>query len=272
MLYRKSMVVKNLILSIIILISAHMRLWKRKLCADKTLEQSIIVCAHPDDEVLWFSSILAEVDKIVICYLGVESNTECTEGRKQALAQYPLRKVSCLGIGQAAVFRQANWQNPLFGDSGIMIPESNASSEKYRENFIEIKRLLREKLNGYKNVFTHNPWGEYGHEEHVQVYLAVKELQKEMKFNLWFTNYCSDVSFNLMIKSLSKCHCKYITRKPDKIMSWYLERLYCNCGCWTWFNQWKLFKQESFINGNLQNDNHNIIGHVFPLNIVKRKN
>ena len=33
-----------------------------------------LVVAHPDDEALWFSSVLTRVDKIVICYQDLEGS------------------------------------------------------------------------------------------------------------------------------------------------------------------------------------------------------
>ena len=38
--------------------------------------KSILVVAHPDDEILWFSSILASVDHVILCYLGELVNPE----------------------------------------------------------------------------------------------------------------------------------------------------------------------------------------------------
>ena len=37
---------------------------------ERALERSVPIVAHPDDEVLWFGSILEQVDRIIICYVG----------------------------------------------------------------------------------------------------------------------------------------------------------------------------------------------------------
>lgn len=256
--------------SIILPIWVKMRRGLRNIYPNELLDSSIIVCAHPDDEVLWFSSILCQVDEIVICYLGMNYNLKCTNGRRRSLSQYPLKNIACLEIDQAEVFKHADWQDPIITEYGIQIPADFISSVKYKDNFSEIKKRLRNKLVGYRNVFTHNPWGEYGHEEHVQVYMAVKELQQELKFDLWFSNYCSDVSFHLMIKSILRCHRCYVTKKPDKMISIYLKELYKRNECWTWFNNWRCFSEESFIKGRVPSDEFEITGHLFPLNMIKR--
>ena len=56
---------------------------------DTILAKSILVVAHPDDEVLWFSSILDKVDRIIICFLECESNSQWTIGRKKKLNGTP---------------------------------------------------------------------------------------------------------------------------------------------------------------------------------------
>ena len=85
------------------------------------------------------------------------------------------------------------------------------SKEHYRNNYDELKQRLEEKLRGYRNVFTHNPWGEYGHEEHVQVYRVVKDLQAQMRFNLWYSNYVSNKSFKLMLSHVERFCFEYVT-------------------------------------------------------------
>jgi len=45
--------------------------------------------------------------------------------------------------------------------------------------------LLRPYLDQHHVVFTHNPWGEYGHEEHVQVSNAVVSLASRHQCSVW---------------------------------------------------------------------------------------
>ena len=54
-----------------------------------------------------------------------------------------------------------------------------------------LKDLLRARLGDCRNVITHNPWGEYGHEDHVQVFRAVTALQAELGFAVWVSGYCA---------------------------------------------------------------------------------
>jgi len=40
-------------------------------------DSSILVVAHPDDEVLWFSSVLERVQETIICFLEVDWGLIC---------------------------------------------------------------------------------------------------------------------------------------------------------------------------------------------------
>lgn len=52
--------------------------------------------AHPDDEVLWASSILGSTDAIIFCFESNPQHPKISEGRKRSLANYPLRGAACL--------------------------------------------------------------------------------------------------------------------------------------------------------------------------------
>ena len=110
------------------------------------LENSILVAAHPDDEVLWFGSIIEEVDKIVICFVGHKSRPDWTEGRKKSLQQYPLKNMSYLSLDASETFNGADWQNPVMTDIGIEISNQRISADKYNSNFPRLRNTLKEKL------------------------------------------------------------------------------------------------------------------------------
>ena len=41
---------------------------------------------------------------------------------------------------------------------------------------------LSKSINYGETIFTHNPWGEYGHEEHIQVFRVIMALSKELTY------------------------------------------------------------------------------------------
>jgi len=245
--------------------------WKYAgICRDmnEIFKNSIIVAAHPDDEILWFSSILNKVDQIAICFLDIKSKPEVSIGRKKSVDSYPKKNVSFLNIDEAEVFNQASWTFPLTTEYGIKINNKIAEG-KYIQNYYKLKENFEEVLNAKFNVFTHNPWGEYGHEEHIQVYRAVKDLQEKYRYNIWFDNYCSNKSYNIMINCVRDNEFMYYSTKTNKELASYIKKIYVENGCWTWSHNFQWFEDESFISEDISDGELERYGKVFPINIIK---
>ncbi len=237
-------------------------------------EKSIIVAAHPDDEILWFSSIIGKVNDILICFLELRAKPYRTLGRKKSLQEYPLKNVSCLGLEESEAFWNVNWRNPVITKFGMETANNVVSARRYEDNYYALMELLKNRLAGYKNVFTHNPWGEYGHVEHVHIYRVLKDLQKTLNFELWFSNYCSNKSFNLLLEHIMECHSKYMTFQTDKRLAAAIKTLYQKNEGWTWYADYEWFNEESFIKDNnsdnlMATDELRTYGRNFPLNFIK---
>ena len=67
----------------------------------RALEESVLVVAHPDDEVLWFSSILDTVTSIVIVFMDTEQRPDRDDARRASLAEHEFRdKLVSLDLAQ----------------------------------------------------------------------------------------------------------------------------------------------------------------------------
>jgi len=234
-------------------------------------EKSILVVAHPDDEILWFSSILADVGHVVLCYLGELVNPEFGDQRRQILIDYPLQdKMSCLELVSLGLSRPQNFLNPQFSKYGIDFTDTQGVDEKFKEHYRENYCLLREKLAnilaGYQNVFTHNPWGEYGHEEHVQVYRVIQELQKDMGYNILFSNYCSNRTVHLT--SLLVDTCVVGARATDRTVADKIFEVYERTNTWTWYDNWVWPAQETFFKETCPATQSVSAGSLLPVNMI----
>jgi len=93
------------------------------------LDDAVLVVAHPDDEVLWFSSVLREVKGTILCFLGARDRPEWREQRERCISEYPVGNVSFLGLEQAGVFNGADWRNPRLADYGLEIHRRETGQE-----------------------------------------------------------------------------------------------------------------------------------------------
>jgi LmbE family N-acetylglucosaminyl deacetylase len=122
--------------------------------SDIDLSRSAIVAAHPDDEVLWFGSLVPEVGRIVLCY-GMEAGGTARSERRRVVEEYPYRSVEFFDLVQPGSYTKATWPNPVLGPLGLVLGKPNAAHEA---SYDAIVARLRQSLRGMTTVFTHNPW------------------------------------------------------------------------------------------------------------------
>lgn len=232
--------------------------------------RSALVVAHPDDEVLWFSGVLGQVQRIVLCFETIATYPQWTAGRKRVLGRYPIAGVESLMLTESEVFNGADWQRPVRTEFGLQVERRSDSirgfsPDTYRRNYAELRTLLRARLQGIERVYTHNPWGEYGHEEHVQVYAAVHSLQPELGFELRCSNYFSNKSYALMRATFAETGFRYYAVDTNRALAEELKALYVEHGCWTWYPDYQWPAHECFINADAGN---RAVRQALPLNFV----
>jgi hypothetical protein len=230
--------------------------------------RSVIVAAHPDDEILWFSSILDRVDRIVFCYHCNRRNSILTRGRDRLLSDYPFNTMISLNIEESNVYKEKHYQFPIETRHGL-ISFHPLKYKAYQKNFAALEEKLKTILPEYQTVFTHNPWGEYGHEEHVQVYRVLKKLQVKFGFDLLFNNYISKKSLNLGKRYLFRFQFPWFTCHINKPLYDQLRLLYIKSGCWTWPDNWHCFNAESFLKDGVKRKPLGKYDHLPPLNIIR---
>jgi LmbE family N-acetylglucosaminyl deacetylase len=214
-------------------------------------DATTLVMAHPDDEVLWASSVLARMERIVLCFEDVASFPAWGEGRRRSLAAFPLPAVTGLGLRESEALNGAAWPDPVATDYGLAVRRRPGclpgfSEARYRETYARLVDGLRPLLAGARSVLTHNPWGEYGHEDHVQVFRAVAALQREIGFAIRVPGYVSPKSYGLMLRCLPQFDCGAPPLPTDPALGARLQALYTANGCWTWFDDYAWPARESF--------------------------
>jgi LmbE family N-acetylglucosaminyl deacetylase len=199
-----------------------------------------VIVAHPDDESLWLSSALASADKVVFCFGDPFERPKMAQARRRAVAALPLPGLVDLRLPESGGGFSVDWESPRLTETGIAISDRQERA-RYDANYARLVAALRPVLAGCVEVYTHNPWGEYGHAEHIQVYRAVAALQGELGYTIWFSNYVGPVSWGLARKiGLQPCWAERRAVQPDEAAARRLMRIYRRSGAWTWtkFHRW----------------------------------
>lgn len=143
--------------------------------------------AHPDDEILWLAPAVANAATIIAALPGHADDPAVTRGRELVRAQYPVGAFEFLPLRSAGVHQRSDWRRRRPMQHGVDL-KSDCPPERtslYRENYQSLLELLSPYLGQHHIVFTHNPWGEYGHEEHVQVSNVVMSLASRHGCSVW---------------------------------------------------------------------------------------
>lgn len=144
-------------------------------------KKALVVVAHPDDETIWMGGMILNSKDIDWTIFSL-----C---RSEDPDRAPKFKKVCEQYGAKSLMSDLE-------DEGIMDTE---------QSIPEIKKRILKNFAGKKfaYIFTHGYNGEYGHERHLGVHLAIKDLIKKKQIacdNLFFFAYYgaeSNFSFNL---------------------------------------------------------------------------
>ncbi len=260
------------------------------MASEEMLKRSVIIAAHPDDELLWFAAILKQVDRVVMIYEDYWPKPEVGEARAAVLSDYPRDNVISLQIPEAATHSCADWDNPKLTEFGIDLGneatfrDAKQSVKKllgrgaapaggikrnYEANSRELYDKLKPMLTPDMNVFTHNPWGEYGHEDHLQVFRVVDRLRRELGFKLWMTNYCTDRALPLAMTYFNGGNRDFVQLPVDREYADMVASVYRRHGCWTWADDWQWFPFELYSEAPSAQSAADSRSHLLPLNMFR---
>ena len=106
-------------------------------------EGSLLIVAHPDDEILWFGSVVSEVEKIVVCFLNDPALPEMAAARQRVLEDHPFSdKMVCLGVDETRAFNRADWPMPEATKYGLRIVKAREIARAYRRCFRQLEKQL----------------------------------------------------------------------------------------------------------------------------------
>ena len=237
--------------------------------AQAALEDSVLIVAHPDDEILWFGSIAPRVDKIVFCFSNDPAKPDLKKARDATLGAHPWgRRITCLDLDETGAFGLAGWPLPSATESGLRLENAQNVAAEYDTRYQQICESVAPIVRDAANIYTHNPWGEYGHEEHVLVHRAVTALAGKYGKPVWYDNYASNWSEELMRRYMGRTDRRTARADVDVDLMQEIAGVYREHGSWTWFDDYSWFAEECFVLGPLDRNDEPGFGWLFPVNLL----
>lgn len=211
----------------------------------------LIIVAHPDDEILWFSSQFKDASDVVVCFSDVIDNPApgypfIGDKRRRFFEEQPYDHFYSLDLEEPGTFGLVNFDTAKITDTGVKIPDPK-TQKKYNQTFEIIVDKIKPILSGKDIVYTHNPWGEYGHPDHILVHRAVTKIAKEKGIPVYWSTYVSDWTIKFAYKTLYTSKVDLITHNTDNQVFNTLLDLYKKHEIWTWNNVYRLPSMEHFL-------------------------
>lgn len=230
-------------------------------------DNATVVVAHPDDEALWFSGIMGKVGRLIVCFrAGSPRNRQAHEA---VVREFPIAGTVFLSLAGFGAYNPRHSLRPRRTRHGLRIWTSLRGEIAYRRNGRILEERLRELIPRGARVITHNPWGEYGHEEHVQVAAILERRRARGEIDLWHSNYGCPRSFALMRRELRACRPGAVVTLPtDPAFGRRMRDFYRRHGVWTWAPDWDWFGEETYFS-RATNGGMRAYAHAPPLNIFQ---
>jgi LmbE family N-acetylglucosaminyl deacetylase len=232
---------------------------------------ALVVVAHPDDETLWLEPWLAPSTRIVVAFPDHPREPAITTARADLRPRFPYGAMEFLDLHSADVVGRSDRRRRALTAYGVELAPNCPPDvqQRYEENYQRLRARLAPILAAAPVVHTHNPWGEYGHEEHVQVCRAVLDVAATTGSSVWAWDGLSPAE---LAQTSMRLRADYFGRRTDRLprvargldVARYheLKAMYEAAGAWTWAADYEPPAVMSFIE--LMRDGRELLPPVPP--------
>lgn len=198
----------------------------------------LMVLAHPDDEIIFGWPIFQDdnYQKTILMCSTDENNPDrqWCKYRKQSLAKIcSIKNVPLYCLPNNSSF----YKTPTRRPKNLPRNEMGDSQAPFRKMCDEISNIITKVEKNFDFVFTHNPYGEYGHMDHKLLFdIVLKTTTKP----ILITDINLSSNWSKKIKTVDKiekmCYNNVYKKKCTLDREQYekFKKIYVDDGVWTW--------------------------------------
>jgi LmbE family N-acetylglucosaminyl deacetylase len=216
----------------------------------------LVVVAHPDDEILWFEPWLSDTGEVLVALPTHPRDDAITRARHEIRDHWPVGDMTFLPLRSVDVIGRSDWRRREPTDYGVTLAADcpGAAATEYVANHARLVDELREPVASRGVVVTHNPWGEYGHEEHIQVCHAVLTAAAAAGADVWAWDGLPQARLAASSMRLRQDYYEprtaslpRVTRPSDLARYRRLKQMYFDRGAWTYYEDYEPPQQSTYI-------------------------
>jgi len=205
------------------------------------MKKILMVMCHPDDEILFGYPIIQDptVEKhLLMCSTDANNpNRAWCKNRKFALE----RICSKLSIDLTCIDLPSSFYRvPTRRPQGVPTGEPGDGESPIRRMTKVIEGNIQKLQKNADFIFTHNPYGEYGHLDHKMIFdLVLKNTDKKILITdiLMKSNWSDKDTINKTIKNIYYKNIYKKSCKLDENLLQYCRNEYKKENAWTWSRQ-----------------------------------
>ena len=208
---------------------------------------TILIYTHMDDDLIWMLPFWSKAEKFINgvmpstpSYSTIISEQQIFMNNNGYDIEYESNWINPWGTITQQEYAGYYWHNEsefqYLENDHILTSWNDYDTQLARREINRIKSKIEQfiAIPDVSRIITHNNWGEYGHQQHVALNKAVRELAVKYRKDVWMLG-CTISSGNFNDITVPESITYTLSNFSNQSLFTGIRSIYLNNNCWTWY-------------------------------------